>query len=189
MKKNLQDYIKIYHNQFSKELCEQTIQELNDMQWKQHTFNNYVSGDDVARSGDKELDVSWEETTTRPELMKQVWNGINQYITKDFNYNWFSQWAGYTGIRFNRYKETRKMAEHCDHIHSMFDGDRKGIPTLSLVGILNDDYEGGEFVMFQDEVIPLKQGDLLIFPSNFMYPHRVEPVTKGVRDSFVSWVW
>ena len=46
------------------------------------------------------------------------------------------------------------------------------------------------------ESIPLNKfletcqtGDILIFPSNFMYPHRVEPVKKGIRFSFVSWVY
>ena len=43
--------------------------------------------------------------------------------------------------------------------------------------------------MFDDEVIPFEQGDLLIFPSNFMYPHKVEPITKGTRYSYISWVW
>ena len=37
--------------------------------------------------------------------------------------------------------------------------------------------------------IDLKQGSVLIFPSNFMYPHEVESITKGSRYSFVSWVW
>lgn len=37
------------------------------------------------------------------------------------------------------------MRKHYDHIHSIFDGQRKGIPVLSMLGILNNDYEGGEF--------------------------------------------
>ena len=28
-------------------------------------------------------------------------------------------------VRFNRYSEKKKMALHADHIHSMFDGERK----------------------------------------------------------------
>jgi predicted 2-oxoglutarate/Fe(II)-dependent dioxygenase YbiX len=81
------------------------------------------------------------------------------------------------------------MAEHCDHINDLFDGDRKGIPILTIVALLNDDFKGGEFIMFKNIEIKLKQGDLLIFPSNFVYPHRVDPVTKKTRYSFVSWVW
>ena len=81
------------------------------------------------------------------------------------------------------------MAEHCDHISSLFDGNVKGIPMLSIVGQLNDDFDGGEFVMWRDKVIPFETGDVIIFPSNFMYPHRVEPVTKGDRYSYVSWAY
>jgi len=81
------------------------------------------------------------------------------------------------------------MAEHCDHISSLFDGKIKGIPMLSVVGQLNEDFEGGEFVMWGDKVIEFESGDLIIFPSNFVYPHRVEPVTKGSRYSYVSWAY
>ena len=70
----------------------------------------------------------------------------------------------------------------------MFDGERKGIPILSVLGVLNYDYEGGEFVLI-DEKIDLSKGDIIIFPSNFMYPHKVEPVTKGIRYSYISWIW
>ena len=57
-------------------------------------------------------------------------------------YEWFGGWNGYSELRFNKYDETTQMKLHCDHIHSMFDGTRKGIPALSLLGCLNDDYEG-----------------------------------------------
>ena len=93
------------------------------------------------------------------------------------------------GLSSFAFAENKKMAEHCDHINSIFDGERKGVPILSIVGILNDDYEGGDFVMFKNKKIDLKQGDLLLFPSSFLYPHRVDPVTKGHRYSYVSWVY
>ena len=81
------------------------------------------------------------------------------------------------------------MASHCDHIHSLFDGERKGIPILSVLGLLNDNFEGGDFIFFDDYKIKFNKGDIIIFPSIFLYPHRVAPVTKGTRDTFVSWVW
>ena len=120
--------------------------------------------------------------------MKEIWNAIHNYIT-DLNFPWFDCWKAYSEIRFNKYSENTKMAQHCDHIHTLFDGENKGIPILSVLGILNNDYKGGEFIMFEDEEIKLNEGDLLIFPSIFLYPHKVEPVTKGIRYSFISWVW
>ena len=82
------------------------------------------------------------------------------------------------------------MAIHCDHIKDIFDGEKKGIPILSVLGMLNEDYEGGKLLMFKEQKeMTLKQGDIMVFPSIFMYPHEVTPVTKGVRNSFVSWVY
>ena len=61
------------------------------------------------------------------------------------------------------------MKNHCDHIQTQFDGKRNGIPILSIIGILNDDYEGGDLVMFGDKKIGTKKGDLIIFPSYFLF--------------------
>ena len=80
------------------------------------------------------------------------------------------------------------MRKHYDHIHSIFDGQRKGVPILSIVANLNEDYEGSEFYC-RGEKIELKTGDILLFPSNFMYPHEVKETTKGTRYSFVSWAF
>ena len=51
-------------------------------------------------------------------------------------------------VRFNRYGPGQTMRLHHDHIHAIFDGEERGIPVLSLVGNLNDDYEGGELAFF-----------------------------------------
>ena len=71
----------------------------------------------------------------------------------------------------------------------MFDGEKKGIPILSVLGTLNDDYEGGECKLFDDYEIKFGKGDVIVFPSLFLYPHKVEPVKKGTRYSYISWVW
>ena len=53
---------------------------------------------------------------------------------------------------------------------------------------LNDDFEGGEFAFFDRELIyKLKKGSCLLFPSNFVYPHEIMPVTKGTRYSIITW--
>ena len=81
------------------------------------------------------------------------------------------------------------MAFHCDHIHTIFDGKIRGVPSLSVLGALNDNYEGGEFIMFDNKEYKIKAGQVLIFPSSFMFPHKVEPVTKGIRHTYISWVY
>ena len=68
------------------------------------------------------------------------------------------------------------MREHYDHIHSIFDGQMKGVPLVSIEANLNEDYEGSELYC-RGEKIELKTGDKL-FPSNFN-PHEVRETTKG----------
>ncbi len=120
--------------------------------------------------------------------MKKLWEAIKEYIDR-LDFKWFAGWTGYTGLKFNKYTKNTTMKKHCDHIHDIFPGDPKGVPILSMVGLLNNDFEGGKFIMFEDKEIKLKQGDLIIFPSSFLYPHEVTPVKKGTRYSYVSWVY
>jgi len=190
MHKKLIDYSLTAQSVIPIELCKAAIKDVNKSKknWKQHIWNNRKTNHKINRSGNKELFNFYLENENSKKLMKITWNVIDQYV-KNFNFNWFDSWQGHTQIRFNIYKKNLKMANHCDHIGSIFDGDRKGVPILSVLGVLNDNYEGGELIMFNNTQIKLNQGDMLVFPSNFLYPHRVEPVTKGTRYSFISWVW
>lgn len=64
--------------------------------------------------------------------------------------------------------------------------------TFSCIFLLNDNYEGGElafkFPGQENEYrINTKKNRLIIWPSNFLYPHSVLPVIKGTKYSVVSW--
>jgi len=64
---------------------------------------------------------------------------------------------------------------------------------LSIIMNLNDDYQGGDLV-FTDQKekeikrLKLSKGSIVFFPSNFMYPHGIQPITKGTRYSIVAWL-
>ena len=54
------------------------------------------------------------------------------------------------------------------------------------------DFEGGGFSINTGkekdaEQIPFKRGRIIVFPSFLI--HRVSPVTKGTRYSYISWAW
>ena len=188
LKTDLRHYLKHFKNHIDNNLCATLVHEMKTIEFSQHKFHNPITGEFKARSGSKELSISYDDCPSRSILSEKIW-----YIIKDYlhyiDMPWFTRWSGYTIPRFNKYDEDKKMALHCDHIQSMFDGERKGIPTLSVLGVLNDDYEGGEFIMFDDTEIKFDKGDVLVFPSLFLYPHKVEPVKSGTRYSFISWVW
>jgi hypothetical protein len=182
---NLIKYVVVMQGIIDKKLCKKTINELKKVKnWDKHTFYDHIKKESLSLPND--LSINYSNVKTDKLLKEKIILALNTYL-KILNFEWFDQYKEFVQIRFNKYSIKTKMAEHCDHIHSMFDGNRKGIPVLSIVGLLNDDYKGGEFIMFQDRKIELKTGDILIFPSNFLFPHRVEPITKGTRYSFVSW--
>jgi hypothetical protein len=59
--------------------------------------------------------------------------------------------------------------------------------TVSLVAYLNDGYTGGGLHFSQQNILYTpKAGDLVIFPSNYMYPHRAMPVETGTKYSLVT---
>lgn len=86
-----------------------------------------------------------------------------------------------------KYEEGGKYEIHTDHGHTT-------PRSLTCIINLNEDYEGGDFIFYhqngKDEMkrIKCKKGTIIFFPSNFLYPHRVEPITKGTRFSIVSWL-
>jgi hypothetical protein len=86
---------------------------------------------------------------------------------------------------FLMYDVKGKYETHVDTFHDHSNETRK----LTVLVFLNDDFEGGKFYIknshkrFYPEQ---KKGSVLIFPS-FM-PHGVEPITKGVRYSIVTWM-
>jgi len=190
--KNLKDYILHLNNWIPKNIIDTSIKELSkDKTWGRHTFTDSITFEQEPKNGDKELDVcSGNKLTYLKELHQLTWKALERYIVIDkIGEETFKGWGGFSTIRFNRYNKNKIMSKHVDHIHSLFTGDVRGIPILSIVCVLNDNYQGGEFIMFDDYEIKFKAGDLIIFPSVFLYPHLVKPVKKGTRYSFVSWAW
>lgn len=197
MNKNLEHYVFHKENFLDEKYCENCINELNICAWEKHEWYNSKTNSlgESFEQKDKELEVLYSHNTKNENILKindviiqNLYSAIKEYV-ESLKFDWFDGWTGYVPIRFNRYSLKQTMQKHCDHIHSLFDGKRKGIPILSIIGILNDDYEGGELIMFEDKKIDTKKGDLIIFPSNFLYPHEVTHVTNGVRYSYVSWAW
>jgi predicted 2-oxoglutarate/Fe(II)-dependent dioxygenase YbiX len=86
---------------------------------------------------------------------------------------------------FLMYDVTGKYETHVDTFHMKSDETRK----LTVLIFLNEDFEGGKFYIQNGlkRLYPQQtKGTAIVFPS-FM-PHGVEPVTKGIRYSVVTWM-
>lgn len=128
---------------------------------------------------DIEHDTS-EASLKLQDLWSDVYHRKLQAVkdyTKRFNVGELRYWEA---LNFVKYGPGQHFQEHTDHGFSYN-------CVVSLVGYVNDDYEGGEiFFRIQGVKIKPKAGDLFIFPSNFMYPHQAMPVKTGTKYSIVT---
>lgn len=68
------------------------------------------------------------------------------------------------------------------------DAGAQHLRLVSAVLYVNDDYAGGELQFpLQKKKIKPKAGSVILFPSNYCYPHTSLPITKGTKYSVVTW--
>ncbi len=175
----------------SPDLCDIVIKDIETREWEKHSWYDTLDGE--CKSEDtKELDVQHNNSDLQSSL-SPIMNHVASTYVKKYSYKqaYHTQtvMTMYSPMRFNRYSNGQIMRQHHDHIYSLFDGEAKGIPVLSFILNFNDDYEGADLYFWNDYKIPLGKGDVVIFPSLFLFPHGVTEITKGIRYSGVSWSW
>jgi predicted 2-oxoglutarate/Fe(II)-dependent dioxygenase YbiX len=118
-----------------------------------------------------------------------------QHLNNVINTNYINYKFKFPQIRTHKLKQADILkyeagGKYDVHVDHGFQCER----TLSVILNLNEDYEGGDFVFFYQDGktemkrVSCKKGTVIMFPSTFLYPHAVEPITKGVRYSIVSWL-
>jgi hypothetical protein len=131
------------------------------------------------KKSDIELDKS-EVSMNLQSLWQDLYDvklpAVEDY-SRDYNINGLKYWEAFN---FIKYGPGQHFQEHHDHGFSYN-------CTVSLVAYPNDDYEGGElFFRLQGLNLKAKAGDLYIFPSNIIYPHKAMPVVSGTKYSIVT---
>jgi len=186
LNQNLKNFVYV-SNALPKSFCDTLVKDFEkNYSWEQHSWYDPKKGD--YSHPDKELDVSPLKQEYVQEYFKLLQKPLEEYHYKHafIEENQFNLISKLSLPRVNKYEPGTLMRLHFDHIHSIFDGKEKGIPSLSLVSVLNNEFEGGELVI-RDTVYNLKKGDLIIFPSCFMFPHKVNEIKKGIRYGIVCW--
>ena len=187
---HLKDFIHVEKGIIPPNLCDYVVRDTETRDWEPHTW--YSSELDSFTS-EETMEIDVQNTTSDLHLLltPHLIHAGNEY-SKKYTYpsnRTNSILTKIAGLRFNRYSSGQIMRQHHDHIHSLFDGKEKGIPILSFILNLNDDYEGADLYFWDDYTINLGKGDIVMFPSLFLFPHGVNEVTKGRRYSAVSWAW
>ena len=142
--------------------------------------NDRVCLDDASECADimhKGLNAS---LLTYLDIVSGISQEFNKYpVPGTYRTNCFRE-----GIQVLRYKEGQYYKWHSDQATDKTT--REINRTISMVLYLTDDFEGGRTHFIHRYYKP-KAGQVLIFPSNWCFPHECEPVTKGVKIAAVTW--
>ena len=184
----LKNYIKIYDNAIPYKAVSSFIQVANTLDFQDGGVGNNkinkkirsVNISPLSPLSDSMTIVHWHNF-----LFAIIQNYLNQY-NEEFNLLPKEKiYSDILNIDLLKYNVSDKYNYHCDHF--------KDIPrTISCILLLNNDYEGGNLCFREPQggnefSIETKVARLIMWPSNFLYPHSVKPVTKGTRYSVVAW--
>ena len=183
--KNIHDYILVIKNALTNLLCDAILEEYkNSDEWVDTEV-----GPGIVKKNIRNCQAI---VTSYPHIIeknKKVRFKIDKYIMVSANecIKKYNTKFPHCRIQEDSGYELLKYPEGC--FYTQHTDSFKARPrAVSCSFILNDDFEGGEFAFFDRELkYKLEKGDALLFPSNFMYPHEVMPVTKGTRYSIITW--
>ncbi len=182
----LEDFIQVFDNVLSPENCNLILNEYkNSSEW----LDTKTGGGEVTKHTRNCMEISISQDfvinqnlDVRKNLDDIVFESVRNIIS---NYNDIVPTFRIdidTGYQLLRYKEGEFYTQHTDS----FKNQQR---SLSCSIQLNEDYDGGEFALFDREMmIRTKPGSAIVFPSNFMYPHEIMPVIKGTRYSIITWL-
>lgn len=182
--RDLKDYIVVIDNIVPAEVADAVLAEYADSdEWRNTTIQN---GENLSVRNCQSIGISFSENIRRnPEVRSRIDHSIFQCASKSL-YEYKQRFQSCTvekdsGYDLLKYKEGGFYKQHTD---SFKDTPRE----VSCSFALNDEFDGGEFAFFDKELVyKLNKGSCILFPSNFMYPHEVTPVSNGTRYSIVTW--
>jgi len=184
-RRSLSDYIFTLNNVVPEELCDRILEEYRECSfWTPSSvgngdIENQIRNCDIINISNNM--ILQENFDLRKKIDEDFYvcaaNVINEYrqifpeVASEID----------TGYDLLRYKEGQFYIQHTDS----FKNQQR---SVSCSFLLNDDYEGGEFAFFDREImIKGPKGSIIMFPSNFMFPHEIMPVTSGTRYSIITW--
>jgi PKHD-type hydroxylase len=173
------DQVNLYafwNNAFSKEECQTIINIAKN--------KGLIKGTTKVESDVRDSKISWLYPTDNLDwVFRRVTDIVLNLNERFFKFDLFGLNEGF---QFTNYEApSGKYGKHVDR------GTNTTVRKLSIsIQLTNpEEYEGGELKLYDSEketVMDKTQGTLIIFPSYVL--HEVMPVTKGERNSLVTWV-
>jgi hypothetical protein len=193
--KNISFGVNLYKNSISKEDCEKYIELLvTKLDGTEDDYSWMEFDEDDPEYGGKGLllrdDFIVNEEALGPKnasnksLYEMDANVLDVIKTCIFDYatSWEISISSFEPLVFARYTAP------AGYFRPHSDDSLEVIRSVSAVLYLNSSYEGGEltFTRLDDLKIKPEAGDLVVFPSTYLYKHASEILTKGTKYCVVA---
>ena len=170
------NFYAFWNNAFSKEECQTIINIAKN--------KGLIKGKTRGESDVRDSKISWLYPIDDMDwVFRRVTDMALSLNERFFKFDLFGLNEGF---QFTNYEApSGKYGKHVDR------GINTPVRKLSISIQLTDpeEYEGGELYLYEEDkgiLMDKSQGTLIMFPSYVL--HEVMPVTKGERNSLVSWV-
>tara|TARA_R100001463_G_scaffold2908_1_gene12049 strand:+ start:1667 stop:2233 length:567 start_codon:yes stop_codon:yes gene_type:complete len=185
---NLEDYIKIYENVIPIPSVSSIIKWVEE---KKPYFEDATVGDGVVNKNIRKVKTTSLMNWDNCSLTKIHWCNLLANCFTNASKKYQNEVCPDAYIReildidILRYEKSGGYKIHTDHYAT-------NPRTLSFILLLNNDYQGGELNFHDQSGCIIKRikpapAKLIVWPSNFLFPHSVSKITEGVRYSIVSW--
>jgi hypothetical protein len=115
--------------------------------------------------------------------LKNIYNDTVERLTvclQDYESRYNIRMDYMEAINYVRYRPGQHFGVHSDHGFSYN-------CTVSSVMYLNDDYKGGElWFPFLNVTFTPSYGDIVLFPSTYIYAHAAKPIISGTKYAAVT---
>jgi len=181
---------------FSEEECKRIIAEAQDKVWKQSTvFADKERGcqiSNIRTSTSAHLDSTWDTYHMAMDRIHAAYRLYSDYVLaaipkEELRFPMPMSVGSKSTIEnlgILRYEPGQHYVWHIDANADVNTTSHDRV--ISVVTYLNNDFEGGK-TEFIDGARRGKPGVSLFFPSNWIFRHRAQPVTKGVKYAIVTW--
>ena len=193
------DFVKYYPNVIERDVCALIVEELKEVTpLEGATGSTRINGLDCIS-----LKID-SDNFTFPLLAKAIKKIKANYIDEYPRYKNFLNYSSGefyevfedigSKLLIQHYPENGFMKEHIDNTSQRnYIRANKTInlehrhSQLTIIIMLNDDYDGGEFVV-SEKSFKGEAGAAIVHPASFMYPHKVNVVKNGERWACAAWL-
>ena len=186
-KSYLGQYILTMPNMLADDVCDALVNEYaNSDDWEVGAMGGFGKKDTYVRNCSLIAmsfgHVIQKNYDIRKRLDDEVFNSVSRALT-----TYKSKFPKAAATNDSGYHLLRYLPG--EYIKSHIDTGGTASRELSCSIGLNDGYTGGEFYFEEiDKTVRVAKGEIIMFPSNFMFPHEVRTITSGTRYSIITWL-